>query len=147
MWAWWQAAIWSLLLRDFLGISGTTNMMKVHVVGKILVSGTGVTSKSVCGKLCVCENEEEVLEKCKPGDILVIPQTSNEIFPILRKVSGIISEQPGLSSHAAIAGIALDIPVVVGAENATKILKNGTMVTLDAQRGIAATAQSTGKVI
>lgn len=120
-----------------LGISGTTNLMKVQMVGHVLVSGKGVgTGASVCANLCVCQTEEEALARFKDGDILVIPQTSNALLPILKKASGIITEQPGSNSHAAIVGLSLDIPVIVDAENATKILKSGTVVSMDAMRGI-----------
>lgn len=119
-----------------LGISGTTNMMKVHVVGHILLSGKGINDKTVCANLCVCKTEKEALEKFKDGDILVIPQTSNELLPILRKSSGIIAEEAGMNSHAAIVGLSLNLPVIVGAVNATHILKSGANVKLDATRGI-----------
>ena len=119
-----------------LGVSGTTNLLKVHLVGDALVSGIGVNNASICGNLCVCATEEEALKCFKPGDILVVPQTSNRLLDILKDCSGIITETPGINSHAAIVGLALDLPVLVGAENATKLLKSGTTVTLDCQRGI-----------
>ena len=55
---------------------------------------------------------------------------------ILRAASGIITEKAGKDSHAAVVGLSLDIPVIVGAENATQILKSGTTVTIDAEKGI-----------
>lgn len=119
-----------------LGVSGTTNMMKVHVVGHVLASGTGVTSKSVCARLCVCKDAEEAMANFKDGDILVIPQTSNALFDIIKRSSGIITELPGSNSHAAIVGLAMDLPVLVGVANATNLLKSGAVVTLDAERGI-----------
>lgn len=119
-----------------LGISGTTNMMKVQVVGHILVSGTGITNRRVCANLCVCENEQQALERFKEGDILVIPETSNRIMPLLRCASGIITEQDGPNSHAATIGMAMDIPVIVGAAQATKILKSNAVVYFDAKKGI-----------
>ncbi len=119
-----------------LGISGTTNMMKVHVVGHILLSGKGITSQFVNANLCVCNNDKEAFEKFKDGDILVISQTNNDLLPLLRKASGIITEIAGSNSHAAIVGLSLNIPVIIGAENATKILKSGANVKLDASRGI-----------
>ena len=119
-----------------LGISGTTNLLKVHIVGDVLVSGTGIVHSSVCGNLCVCKNEEEVREKFQEGDILVVPKTSNNIMTQIKKSSGIITEQEGASSHAAVVGLTLDLPVIVGAKNATDILKSGTTVTLDGTRGI-----------
>ena len=119
-----------------LGITGTTNMLKVHVVGNVLVSGSGVTHGTVCGNLCVCENEEDALKNFKTDDILVIPQTTNKLLPIIKRASGIVTEVMGMQSHAAVVGLTLDIPVIVGAQNATKILKSGRTVTVDADRGI-----------
>jgi pyruvate kinase len=119
-----------------LGMSGTTNLLKVQLVGNVLVSGTSATKGSVCGNLCVCKTEEEVNKNFSDGDILVVPETSNELLPYLKAASAIITEREGLNSHAAIVGLALDMPVIVGAENATRILKSGTTVTVDATRGI-----------
>ncbi len=121
-----------------LGVSGTTNMMKVDVVGNILVAGQGISGQNVCGNLCVCKTLEEVKEKFQDGDILVVPSTSNELFPQIKKASGLITEQSGNNSHGAIVSLAMDIPVIVGAENATNILKSGSTVVLDAVRGVVA---------
>lgn len=125
-----------------LGISGTTNMMKVQVIGNVLVSGKGITNTTACGNLCVCDNEEEAIERFEDGDILVVPQTTNNLLSIMRKSSGIVTEQDGMNSHAAIVGLALDIPVIVGAKNATKILKCGATVTIDAVQGIVSSNQN-----
>ncbi|MDF2566864.1 MAG: pyk [Oscillospiraceae bacterium] len=119
-----------------LGVSGTTNMLKVHIVGNILVEGTGVTKGTACGNLCVCANEQEALVHFKAGDILVIPKTSNNILDLLKQSAGIVTEEYGLQSHCAVVGLALDIPVIIGADNATHILKSGTTVMMDASRGI-----------
>lgn len=119
-----------------LGVSGTTNMLKVHLVGDILVSGASVTSKSVCGHLCVCTTEQEANEQFTSGDILVIPKTTNAILPLMKTASGVVTEEGGMNSHAAVVALALDIPVVIGAKNATKLLRNGTVVKLDGARGI-----------
>lgn len=118
-----------------LGVSGTTNMMKVDVVGHILCSGHGVTGAHCQGSLCVCNNEEEALLKFKAGDILVLPSTSNKLMPILREARGIVTEAEGVNSHAAIVGMAMDIPVIVGAAHATEILKSGALVVVDGSKG------------
>lgn len=125
-----------------LGISGTTNMLKVHLVGDVLVSGTVVTEQSVCGTLCVCKTEEEALQKFKRGDILVMPKTSNVLMPIIRQASGIVTEMDGENSHAAIAAMALGIPAIVGAVHATDLLKSGIAVKLDGVRGTIFSASS-----
>ena len=119
-----------------LGVSGTTNLLKVQVVGDALVSGHGIVHSTVCGNLCVCNSEDEALKSFNDGDILVIPKTSNNIMSIIKKCSGIITEQDGASSHAAVVGLTLDLPVIVGAKSATQILKSGTTVILDGTRGI-----------
>lgn len=119
-----------------VGYSGTTNLLKVQLVGDVLVSGRGISHGCVCGNLCVCQTEEEARNQFKPGDILVLPQTTNDIIDLIRSSSAIIVEQDGLNSHAAIAGMALDKPVIIHAQNATKLLKSGTTVTVDAVRGI-----------
>ena len=119
-----------------LGISGTTNMMRVHIVGDILITGTGITSLQAHATLCVCDSEEEARLQFKPGQILVINKTSNSLLDIIKDCAGIITEQDGANSHAAIVGLALNKPVLVGAKGATEILRTGTNVTLDAERGL-----------
>ncbi|MBE5814113.1 MAG: pyruvate kinase [Clostridiales bacterium] len=121
-----------------LGISGTTNLMKVHVVGHILVTGTGVTEQSCCGSLCVCQTASEAFKTFKDGDILVVKQTDNSMLPLVRKASGLILEDNDPNGHGAIAGMSLNLPVIIGAENATHILKSGAVVKLDAERGMVA---------
>lgn len=119
-----------------IGISGTTNILKVHVVGKVLVQGTGIGSGTLTGELCVasslCEADANFSDDC----ILVVQSTNNDYLPIMKRASAIIVEEAGIGSHTAIVGLALEKPVVVGAENATKILKSGSVVTIDADRGI-----------
>mgnify|MGYP001625162494 FL=1 len=120
-----------------IGVAGTTNILKVQIVGDVLTSGTGISSGNdiVCGSLCVCRDEDEARRNFRDGEILVIPSTSNRIVDLIRHSRGIICEIDGEDSHAAIVGQALGIPVIVGALGATKILKSGTTVTVDAKRG------------
>jgi len=119
-----------------LGVSGTTNLMKVHVVGHILVTGRGVTQESCCGRLCVCKTAQDALRSFKEGDILAIPQTTNALLPLVRKAGGLILEDANPNGHGAIAGMSLNLPTIIGAENATHILKSGAVVTLDAECGV-----------
>lgn len=72
-----------------MGVSGSTNTLKVHVMGNVLVTGRGhINNRRVCGTVCVCRSEAEVREKFKSGDILVIPETSNKIIDVLRQRKG-----------------------------------------------------------
>lgn len=118
-----------------VGVSGSTNVLKVQLVGDVLLEGISISAKSVCGTVCVAKNTAEALKNFRDGDILVIPETSNDIIGLLRKASAIITEKQGLSSHAAVVGLTLDIPVICGATDATRILKNGTTITIDGVRG------------
>ncbi|WHH60466.1 pyruvate kinase [Petroclostridium sp. X23] len=119
-----------------VGISGNTNVLKVHIVGHVLAEGVGVNNLSVSGNLCVAKNVEQALREFNEGDILVVESTTNELLPILKKATGIITEQGGITSHAAIVGMTLEIPVITGAKGATEILKSGTTVTIDSTRGL-----------
>lgn len=119
-----------------MGMSGTTNIMKVHLVGHVLTSGTGVNSLQVTSNVCVANDIETVKHKFKGGDILVTNSVTQEMVSYLKTASGIVCEEEGMDNHGAILGMALDIPVITGANGATKILKSGTTVTLDAGRGI-----------
>ena len=119
-----------------LGVSGTTNLIKVHVVGHILIKGRGVNNRTATASLCVGKDEMDIIDNFKEGDIIVLPETSNDIMDELRQASGIIVENEGHNSHAGIVGLSLDIPVILGATNATDILKSGAVVTMDAEKGI-----------
>ncbi len=119
-----------------LGISGTTNMIKVHVAGHILMQGKGLNDKSTSANMCVVNSAEELREKFKAGDIIVAKDTCNEMMEQIRLASGLILESDSADCHGAIAGLSLDIPVLIGATNATQILKTGAFVTLDCKKGV-----------
>ena len=118
-----------------LGVSGTTNLIKVQVVGHILVQGKGVTNKKVSANLCVCRSAED-LKQFKAGDIIVASDTSNDMIEQMRQASGLIVEAADSNCHAAIVGLSLDIPVLIGAKHALDILKSSAFVELDAERGL-----------
>lgn len=121
-----------------VGVTGTTNMIKVDVIGNILASGAGMGNQTVHGALCVCKDAEEANNKFMEGDILVVPKTDNSMLPLIRRAKGLITEEDGANSHAAVIGLTLDIPVITGVIDATQILKTGSIVTLDAARGVVA---------
>ena len=118
-----------------LGISGTTNLMKVHVVGHLLSRGQGLHGGKVVAPLCVIRNLEKDAKDFNTGDVIVCHQTTREMFSMLRKSSAIVLEDDNPEGHGAIAGMSLDIPVIIGAKNATNILKCGAVVTVDGEKG------------
>lgn len=119
-----------------VGVSGTTNMIKVHLVGDSLLNGVGIGSRNAKGSVCVCRNIAEINQKFKPGMILAVPFTSNEMVPYLRDAAGVIAEEPGTNSHAAIVGLTLNKPVIVGATGALRVLKDGQNISMDCEHGI-----------
>ena len=121
-----------------VGVSGTTNMIKIHMVGNCLTTGVGVGPENndvATGKACVCRTMDEVRAKFKPGMVLVVPSTSNEMLSFVRDAAALVVEEPGLNSHAAIAGKALLKPTVVGATGATSHIRDGLMVAVDCAHG------------
>ena len=118
-----------------LGISGTTNLMKVHVVGHLLSRGQGLHGGKVIAPLCVIRNLEKDAKDFNTGDVIVCHQTTREMFSMLRKSSAIVLEDDNPEGHGAIAGMSLDIPVIIGAKNATNLLKSGAVVTVDGEKG------------
>ena len=121
-----------------VGVSGTTNMIKIHMVGNCLATGVGVGPENndvASGKACVCRTMDEVRAKFKPGMVLVVPSTSNEMLSYVRDAAALVVEEAGLNSHAAIAGKALLKPTVVGAAGATSHIRDGLMVAVDCAHG------------
>ena len=121
-----------------VGVSGTTNMIKIHMVGNCLATGVGVGPENndvASGKACVCRTMDEVRAKFKPGMVLVVPSTSNEMLSFVRDAAALVVEEPGLNSHAAIAGKALLKPTVVGAAGATSHIRDGLMIAVDCAHG------------
>ena len=123
-----------------VGISGTTNMIKIHMVGNCMATGVGVGPENAevsnaTGKACVCRTLDEVRAKFKPGMVLVVPSTSNEMLNYVRDAAALVVEEPGLNSHAAIVGKALLKPTVVGAVGATSHIRDGLMIAVDCAHG------------
>ncbi|PRR95027.1 pyruvate kinase [Bacillus atrophaeus] len=118
-----------------VGESGTTNLMKVYTVGDIIAKGQGIGRKSAYGPVVVAQNAKEAEQKMTEGAVLVTTSTDRDMITALEKASALITEEGGLTSHAAVVGLSLGIPVIVGLENATSILVDGQDITVDAARG------------
>lgn len=118
-----------------VGETGTTNLMKVHVVGDILAKGQGIGKRSVTGRAVIAEHAEDAIAKMEEGAILVTYGTDRDMMPAIEKAAAIVVERGGLTSHTAIIGLNLDIPVIVGVKNAVNLFKDGQEITVDAARG------------
>lgn len=110
--------------------------MNFHRGKNILAKAQGIGRCSASGKVVIAKNAEEALLKVKGGEILVTIGSDREMVPTIEKCSALIAEEGGLTSHAAIVGLNLGIPVLVGMTNATALLKDGQEVIVDAGNGI-----------
>lgn len=119
-----------------VGIPGTTNLIKVDVVGKPVIEGMGVGKKIVVGTVVRAESAQEANAKVNKGDILVTRMTDKEYIPAMKKATAVITAKGGLTSHPAVVGLNLGKPVVVGAGNKIEELKDGEEITLDGARGL-----------
>ncbi|MBD2436905.1 pyruvate kinase [Nostoc sp. FACHB-110] len=117
------------------GVSGSTDLIKVEVVTAILGHGIGLGQGSVSGRARVAQTGMDV-SNFNPGDILVAPRTGADFVDAIRKASGIITEEESLTSHAAVIGLRLGVPVIVGVKKATQVIRDGAILTLDVQRGL-----------
>ena len=99
-----------------------------------ILVGTGASPGIASGKVIILHGAREI-SKVSHGDVLVAPQTNPDYVPAMKKVVAIVTEQGGRTSHAAIVSRELGLPCVVGAEKATKILKNNLVVTVNGGTG------------
>ena len=118
-----------------VGISGTTNMVKIHIVGDILLEGKSLNGLSSSGVLCVIAENKSSHIDFKGGDILVIKESSDSMLHLIKNSSGVITEEDRLDSPAAIVAKALDIPVIISAKEATERLTSGIVVRIDGEKG------------
>lgn len=112
-----------------------TNTLRIHVLGTALVRGTGNGITPVKGRICVV-NEVDDLKNFHAGDVLVIEHTTNAVLHEMRRASAVVTEEEMAESGAASACMALDLPLIAGAKNATRLLKTGCLATVDAKSGV-----------
>ncbi|PLS16970.1 pyruvate kinase [Bacillus sp. M6-12] len=119
-----------------VGETGTTNLMKIHVLGEEVIKAQGIGRKSAKGNVVIARNAAEAIEKVTEGSVLVTIATDRDMMPAIEKCAALITVEGGLTSHAAVVGVTLGIPVIVGAVNAITLLTDGQSITVDSGRGI-----------
>ncbi len=119
-----------------VGISGSTNLIKVDVVGKPLVEGQGIGKGIVTGKVKFAITADEAIAKIEQGDILVTRMTNKQYEPAIKKASSLITVEGSLTSHPAITGLNFGIPVIVNTGEIFNIIDEGELVTVDGVRGL-----------
>ena len=126
-----------------VGMSGTTNTIKVQTIGSSITSGKGLPSENAkhnitSGTVCLIRDPEHAdFSKIDAPDdlILVAPYTTNAMMPLIRRAKVLVVEDDDPSCHTATVAAALDIPAVLSCSNATKLLNNGRTVTVDTVKG------------
>ncbi|GEO65782.1 pyruvate kinase [Levilactobacillus spicheri] len=119
-----------------VGERGTTNLMKIQLIGSKLVQGQGVGDDTVIGKAVIANTAADANAKVTEGSILIAKNTDKDYLPAIEKSSAVIVENGGLTSHAAVVGISMGIPVIVGAVGASEKISDGELITVDSRRGI-----------
>ena len=117
------------------GVSGSTDLIKVEIVTAVLGQGIGLGQGSISGRAKVVHNAMDA-SNFNHGDILVASRTGVDFVEAIRKAGGIVTEEESLTSHAAVIGLRLGVPVIVGVKEATQVIKDGAILTLDIQRGL-----------
>lgn len=118
-----------------VGEAGTTNLMKIQLIGTLLAKGEGVGNRQFIGKTVVTEDAAEANAKVEVGSVLVTRTTDPSFAEALEKCGAIVTEEGGVTSHAAIIGLERGIPVVVAAKGALVSIADNELVTVDARRG------------
>jgi pyruvate,water dikinase len=101
---------------------------------EVLISGLGATPGRASGEVKIIEGADE-LDKVGEGDIIVAQMTTPDMVPAMKRASGIVTDEGGTTSHAAIVSRELGVPAVVGAETASTDLSDGQLVTIDGEKG------------
>ena len=117
------------------GVAGSTDLIKVELVTAVMGRGVGIGQGTVNGSARIIRNPMDA-GSFSPGEILVASHTSADYVEAIRNAAGIITEDDSLTGHAATIGLRLGVPVILGIENATDIIRDGTILTLDLQRGL-----------
>ncbi|WP_289049334.1 pyruvate kinase [Acidaminococcus timonensis] len=117
-----------------VGKVGSTNLIQVVNVGEKVVAGQGIGKKATSGIVLRVEKKSD-LDAFKPGMILAVASLENEMGTKAAQAGGIIAEEGGFTSPAAIIGINYGIPVIIGAKGAMDALETGDLVTLDVATG------------
>ena len=117
------------------GVAGSTDLIKVELVKAVLGEGSGIGQGAISGRARVARSASDIND-FNPGEILVASSTNAKFVDIIRQASGIITEEDNITSHAAVIGLRLGIPVIVGFKDATRVIREGAILTVDAKRGL-----------
>ncbi|MCD2137139.1 pyruvate kinase [Salinicoccus halitifaciens] len=116
------------------GHAGTTNLMKLHVVGDVILKAQGIGRRSAVGEVVTAHDLEELKSKDLKDKIVVLQSVEPEMTTLLEEAAGLVTVEGGLTSHGAIIGLNLGLPTIVGAVKAFDVLEDDKLVTIDAEQ-------------
>ncbi len=116
------------------GEAGTTNLMKLHIVGDVLIRAQGIGRRSAVSEAVLLDSASDITEKDIEDKIVVVQSVEPEMTEHLEKAAGIVTVEGGLTSHGAIIGLNLDLPTIVGASDAFGVLEDGMVITIDSEQ-------------
>ena len=119
-----------------VGEAGTTNLMKIQAIGTQLAKGEGVGNGNFIGKAVLATDAATANAKATAGTILVTRATDKDFLPAFDKIGALVTEEGGITSHAAIMGLEKGIPVIVAAKDVLANVADGELITVDARRGL-----------
>jgi len=119
-----------------VGRSGSTNLIKVHQIGEMIAKGQGIGTQMAAGRVVTARTPDEAVSKMSKGCILVSITTDKDYMPAIEQASAIIIEQGGITSHAAVVGLTLGIPVIVGVNNALELIQDGSEISVYPEVGV-----------
>lgn len=119
-----------------LGVPGSTNLVQVYTVGKMIGKGLSLIKTKARGIVCRAENSAQANEKVRPDSILVVRKTDRDFIPAMERAAGIVCEEEGFSCHTAAASLDIELPAIVGVAGIFEAVEDGTLITLDGIRGV-----------
>jgi len=133
-WAIEKGKIYMLQSRPITTIQKMPVKEAAKATGKAILEGLGASPGRAHGKVRIVMKLDE-LDKVDEGDILVTTMTTPDMVPAMKRAAAIITDEGGLTCHAAIVSRELGTPAIVGTREATKVLKDGMTVTVDGEKG------------
>ncbi len=133
-WASENGEVYIVQTRPVTTMKSREEIAEVEIEGKVIISGEKASPGAAAGPVRVIHDASEI-DKVRDGNVLVAEMTTPDFVPAMKRAAGIITDRGGRTCHAAIVSRELGVPCVVGTENATKVLKDEQIVTVDGSSG------------
>ncbi|MDR1916283.1 MAG: pyruvate kinase [Synergistaceae bacterium] len=117
-------------------VSGTTNMLLVQTVGRVLFHSPSLIKREASGFICKAYTAAEATDKMSVGNVLVVPKTDHEYLPAMKKAAALITEEPGMTNFTAMTALQLGIPCMTNVEGAMERVRDGMLITVDGVHGV-----------